>query len=125
MPCIADRPSSLADSLRRGASSAADAEAFVKGERRITYRTLLGSAERVAAALAGMGVGRGDRVAILLRNRVEFPIIFYGCAILGAIAVPMNLRQSADETLFALNQSGARILFHESDARLPELLGRR
>ncbi|MCC2603110.1 AMP-binding protein [Sphingopyxis sp. FBM22] len=119
-PCFANRPSSLAASLRRAASSAADAEAFVEGERRITYRMLLGSAERVAAALAGMGVGSGDRVAILLRNRVEFPIIFYACSILGAIAVPMNLRQSADETLFALNQSGARILFHESDARLPE-----
>jgi O-succinylbenzoic acid--CoA ligase len=117
--CFATRPCNLGASLAAAVARAPDAEALVDGDRRLTYREFAEQVDALAAGLADMGVAAGDRVAILLGNRLEYPIILYACALIGAIAVPMSVRQSADETAFALNQSGAIVLFHEADARLP------
>ncbi|MBU6392953.1 MAG: AMP-binding protein [Sphingomonadales bacterium] len=117
--CFSVRPSSLAASLAAAAARSGGAEALVDGARRLTYRQFADQVASVAAGLDDLGVKHGDRVALLLANRLEFPVLLYACAVVGAIAVPMNLRQSADETAFALNQSGAVALFHEADARLP------
>jgi len=117
--CFSARPANLAASLAGAVARAGDAEALVDGERRLTYTALGDRVNVVAAGLADLGISAGDRVAVLLGNRLEYPIILYSCALLGAIVVPMNLRQSPDETAFALNQSGATLLLHEVDARLP------
>lgn len=117
--CFAQRPDNLAAALADAVARAPDAEALVDGERRLTYRQLTARVDALAAGLADMGVQSGDRVALLLANRLECPLIFFACAAMGAIVVPMNLRQSADETAFVLNQSGAVVLFHEVEARLP------
>lgn len=118
--CFAKRPANLGASLAAAVARAADSEALVDGLRRLTYRELAEQVDSLAAGLADMGVSAGDRVALLLGNRLEYPVILYACAVMGAIAVPLSLRQSADETAFALNQSGAAVLFHEAEARLPE-----
>lgn len=117
--CFAQRPANLAASLAAAVARSAEAEALVDGNRRLTYRQFAAQVDTLAAGLADMGLRSRDRVALLLGNRLEYPIILYACALLGAIAVPMNVRQSADETAFALNQSGAVLLFHEAEARLP------
>ena len=117
--CFAQRPANLAASLTAAVARSAEAEALVDGNRRLTYRQFAAQVDTLAAGLADMGLRSRDRVALLLGNRLEYPIILYACALLGAIAVPMNVRQSADETAFALNQSGAVLLFHEAEARLP------
>ena len=118
--CDPDRPASLAASLRAAVERAPDREALVDGERRMTYGELGAAVDGAASAIADMGVKRGDRVALLLGNRLETVVLLYACAVAGAIAVPMNLRQSAHETEIALNESGARLLFHERDASLPD-----
>ena len=117
--CDAGRPANLAATLRAAVARAGDAEAVVDGERRMTWRELEARVDAVAAALTDMGIAGGDRVALLLGNRLEVPVILYACAVVGAIAVPMNLRQSADETAWVLGHSGARLLFHEAGARMP------
>jgi fatty-acyl-CoA synthase len=65
--------------------------------RTLTYAALEDRCARAAAALAALGVARGDRVAILCRNRIEFFEIMFACAKLGAILVPLNWRAPATE----------------------------
>ena len=87
--------------------------ALVAGERRLTYAELDLRTDRVAAGLADHGVRRGDRVAVLLLNSIEFLELLLGCAKLGAILVPVNVRLSAREIGFILSDSGADVfVFH-------------
>ena len=65
--------------------------------RTLTYAELDARAGRAAALLAARGVGEGDRVAILCRNRIEFFELLFGCAKLGAILVPLNWRMPPAE----------------------------
>ncbi|MHA6287654.1 class I adenylate-forming enzyme family protein [Maricaulis sp. CAU 1757] len=65
--------------------------------RRLTHRGLNEAAARAARVLESQGVGPGDRVAILCRNRAEFFELMFACAKLGAIFVPLNWRLTAGE----------------------------
>ena len=71
-------------------------EAVATGETR-TYAELDDRAGRVAAALSAQGIGDGDRVAILCRNRIAFFEVLFACARLGAILVPLNWRMPPAE----------------------------
>jgi long-chain acyl-CoA synthetase len=57
-------------------------------------------------------VGPGDRVGVMLSNRPEFAVVFYGVLYAGAVVVPMNPLQSAREVEFYLSNTGARMLFY-------------
>ncbi len=63
-----------------------------------------------AATLQGMGVKKGDRVAIHLPNCTQFPIACYGAMAIGAIVVPCNAMYVARELSFQLKDSGARTI---------------
>ncbi len=69
-----------------------DGEALVCADQRLTYRELDAEVGRVAAGLAARGVGKGDRVALLLGNRIEFVVLIFAVSRLGAIWVPLNIR---------------------------------
>ena len=88
----------------------ADLTFLVQGERRFTYGEHDLAARRVARGLAELGVGHGDRVAIVSANNPEWVITFWACAILGAIAVPLNAWQKSEEVQFALDDSGAMVV---------------
>jgi long-chain acyl-CoA synthetase len=121
MRCFADRPRSLAECLTHAAATVPQAEAVVDGPRRLTYRELEAAVQELASALAAAGLARGERIAILLGNRLEYQVIFLACALGGWIAVPLGLRLSRPEIAHALEASGAAALFHEADAALPDL----
>jgi long-chain acyl-CoA synthetase len=76
-----------------------------------TYSELADEAASFAAYLADQGVRPGDRVGVMLANRPEFAVAFYGVMYAGAIAVPMNPLLSAREVQFVLTNTGARLLF--------------
>ncbi|MFM2043015.1 MAG: hypothetical protein RLY86_1591 [Pseudomonadota bacterium] len=65
--------------------------------RSVTYRELEDRSARAARVLADLGVGEGDRVAVLCRNRIAFFELLFACAKLGAILVPLNWRMPAAE----------------------------
>ncbi len=71
--------------------------ALVCGDRRLDFSTLAGRAADVAARLRGLGVGRGDRVALLVGARLEFAELLHGITRLGAVAVPLGPRLTAVE----------------------------
>ncbi len=89
-----------------------DRTALVGDDRRLTYADLDRRANRLANALqARYGIRRGDRVAFLAFNSLEFMEVMVGAARLGAILVPLNFRLTAPELQYQLADSGSRLLF--------------
>ena len=86
--------------------------AVVDDGREWTYRRLDERSTRVAHALAGLGVGRGDRVAYLGPNHLTFLETLFGTAKLGAIFVPLNTRLTPGELSYILADSGTSVLVH-------------
>ena len=73
-------------------------------------------------ALAARGIGRGDRVAMLLGNGSVFPVVLFAALRLGAIAVPISIREQAPGLAYMLAHCGAKVLVHDADLadRLPD-----
>ena len=88
----------------------ADLDWVVQGDRRLTYGEHNAMARRTAVALSELGVERGDRVAILTANTIEWLVMFWACAGMGVAAVPLNAWWKAEELDFALRDSGAKVL---------------
>jgi long-chain acyl-CoA synthetase len=111
--CFAERPASVVDSFQRARAARPDAEALICGEVRLTYEELGERAARVAGALAARGVRPGDRVAMVLANRVEFATALLGILHLGAIAVPIGMRLQKPEVDYIVGQCGAKLVLDE------------
>jgi acyl-CoA synthetase (AMP-forming)/AMP-acid ligase II len=111
--CFAERPRDVnmlfADAVARNGGG----EALIDGADRLAWRTLEDIVARTAAGLARRGVGRGDRVALLLGNRKEFVIAWLAAARLGAIVVPLSIRAQAPELAYMLAQCEASAIVHE------------
>lgn len=89
-------------------------EAYVEADSplRLTYSELNASCNRLANALVGAGIQKGERVALLLMNSREFMEAYYALAKVGAVVVPLNWRLVADELEFILKDSGSeRIIY--------------
>ena len=93
----------LGEVVRRQARYRPERTAYVIGAAP-RHLPALRRARRTASphALRALGVGRGDRVATLAQNRVEYPAIYFAVAKLGAIHVPINFRYRAGEIRYAL-----------------------
>ena len=76
--------------------------------RSLTYAQWRERACRLANALTGLGLAKGDRVAILAYNRLEWLEIYIGLAKAGLVAVPVNFRLVADEVRYIVEHSSAR-----------------
>ena len=87
-------------------------------ERSMTYRQWNARANRLANALLGLGLAKGDRVAVLAYNRVEWAEIYAAAAKAGLVAVPINFRLTGPEAQYILEDSGAAALVVE-DALIP------
>jgi len=87
----------LGDIVRRHAVVRGGKTAYVVGTDRVTYADFHERSNRLAHALARLGVARGTRLAIMAPNRVEYPIVYFAVLKLGAIVVPVNARFTAAE----------------------------
>jgi fatty-acyl-CoA synthase len=92
-----------------------DRTAVVDSGGRTTYAELDARAARVAGALRDAGIQPGDRVAVALKNRVEFLELLFGVARAGAIFVPLNFRLAAEEVAYALGDSGSTLIVVQDD----------
>jgi len=82
------------------------------------YRNVVG----VARALESWGIGQGDRVAILSENRPEWTIADFAALALGAVTVPIYSTQTAEQTAYILNDSGARVIAVSTKNQLEKVL---
>ena len=117
-------PKRLVD-LWAAAAAHADKTFTVDGGERVTYDAFRRASFAFAKALVAAGVEKGERVAIAMRNQTEWPVVFYGAALAGAVATPLNAWWTANELLFAIRDSGPSVLILDEDrfARLRERLG--
>ncbi len=80
------------------------------GRREITWQAFYEESCRFANVLTDMGVKRGDKVAILLMNCIEWLPIYFGVLMTGALAVPMNFRYAADEIAYCAGLAEVDVL---------------
>ena len=91
------------------------ADFVVYGEERVTFDAFHRAVAALMAALQARGVGKGDRVALAMRNLPEWPVVFMAVTALGAIIVPLNAWWTGEELAFALEDSGAKLLVADAD----------
>lgn len=113
--CFVQRATDVFDVFQHAALTRPQAEALVLGDIRLTYAELAQQVEAMAGGLASRDVGRGDRVALLLGNRVEFVVACLAAFRLGAIAVPIGHRLQGPEVAYILEHCGAKALIHEAE----------
>lgn len=87
------------------------------GDETYTYGEIDGQARRIAASLAELGVGRGDRVCTFLYNSPEYLSLWFGIAKLGAVMVPINVSLKADGLAYIVNDSGADTIVLEDETQ--------
>ena len=106
--CFASRPASLRAMFDDACEQAPTHDAMVFEGRRWTYAELAQWADRLAGALAGQRVQAGDRVVLLLSNRPEFLAVLLALQRLGAVAVPVGVREQRPGLAYIAQQCGAR-----------------
>jgi len=111
--CYANRPADIYAMFLDAVRRAPDGIALVEGNERWSYARLAGRVDSCAARLASLGLAAGDRLALLLSNRADYTTLLMAAARLGLIAVPMNVRQRAAETAYALTDSGAAGIIYD------------
>src|SRR4030081_3096444 len=103
-------PLSPLEFARRARRLYPEREAVVDGDLRLTYRQFFDRCDRWSAALQGLGVQPGDRVAYIAPNTHAQLESFYAVPQIGAVLVPINYRLSADEFAYIIEHSGASVV---------------
>jgi fatty-acyl-CoA synthase len=111
------RPLTPLDFLARAARVYPEATAVVEGPRRFTYAQFAERVDRLAAALAGLGVERGDRVAVLAPNGAMALEAHFGPMRIGALVVMLNTRLAAEELCWIVSHCGAKVVLVDPELR--------
>ncbi len=89
----------------------ADALVFPSAGGRLSFAQWHDRSLRIAGALEGLGIRRGDPIALLAENRLDWPVVQMAAVALGALFVPLNTHYRADDLAYALQASGAKAIF--------------
>jgi fatty-acyl-CoA synthase len=103
------------DLLARAQRLFADRVGVIEGDDRWTYGEYAARCHRQAHALRSLGVRPGDRVAWLCGNTHELLEAYYGTLLAGAVLLPLNIRLSAPELRFCVDDAAATVLFRHPD----------
>ncbi|WP_326734178.1 long-chain-fatty-acid--CoA ligase [Streptomyces sp. NBC_01022] len=110
----------LTSLLEHSAQEYPERTALVLGDTRLTYAELLSRSQDIADALSGLGVGRGDKVALSCPNVPDFPAAYFGILRAGAVVVPLNVLLRPQEVAYHLTDSRAKaLLCFEGTPQLP------
>ncbi|MDP3096647.1 MAG: AMP-binding protein, partial [Syntrophales bacterium] len=101
---------SLGKMLAESAGKYAERVAVIHSDRRITYRELERAACALANHLRSLGLGRGDKVAVMLPNCPEFVIAYFGIQKIGGVAVTLHVQSTSYELRHLLGNSDAKCL---------------
>ncbi|MFP6584397.1 MAG: long-chain-fatty-acid--CoA ligase [Candidatus Hydrogenedentota bacterium] len=87
-----------------------DADFAIFEDKTMSYREADEQSNRIANALLAQGLKKGDRIAYLSKNSMEYPVIFFGCSKAGVVPVPLNYRLAAPEWAYIINDAEAKLL---------------
>ncbi len=105
----------LADYVRGSAASRPEAPALVVGATRLTWGQVDAAVDAAASAFAAEGLQPGDRVGLLLGNRPEFVLAYFGALRAGMVAVPLNPGFTAPEISRLMRHAGVRLVVSDRD----------
>jgi 2-furoate---CoA ligase len=106
----------LGRSFLAAAERRPNALAVVEGKRRLSYAEWYREIGEVAAGLTELGLRCGDRLAVMLQNRLEMATLHWACQFAGIVVTPLNWRIKAEELDYCLKDSGARAVVFEGVA---------
>ncbi len=112
--CWKNAPPSLA-ALAQIARMHGDKTFLVYEDERVSYDAWFRAAATLAHHLQAAGIGKGDRVALAMRNLPEWPVAFFAIVSIGAIAVPLNAWWTGAELAYGLADSGAKLLIADAE----------
>ncbi len=112
--------------LKNKVNQCGDRTFFFFKERSFSYEDLDRESDRMAAGLQALGIGRGDKVGLIMGNRPEFLFLWFGLSKLGAVEVPINTAHRGDLLTYMADTSDCRLLVVESTYmdRVGPVLGR-
>jgi long-chain acyl-CoA synthetase len=114
VPAFCERPKSIWEMAADAAARNPDGEALVCGSSRLNWREVAQRSQAIAAGFGKLGLQRGDRVAVLLGNRIEFVLTMFAAAHAGLVTVLLSTRQQKPEIAYVLTDCGAKLLIHEA-----------
>jgi long-chain acyl-CoA synthetase len=122
VPAFCERPGNVWAMIAEAAARDPDAEALVCGNRRMSWREVVRQSAQIASGFQKLGLQCGDRVAVLLGNRIEFVLTMFAAAHAGLVTVLLSTRQQKPEIAYVLTDCGAKLLVHEAALveRLPD-----
>jgi acyl-CoA synthetase (AMP-forming)/AMP-acid ligase II len=104
----------VGDLVTRCAARSPEREMICEGDRRWSYREFDTWTNRLAHGLSSLGLQRGDALALMSGNRAEFLAVYFACARLGLVCVPVNLLWRQNELSHVLKDSRARVAVVEA-----------
>ena len=104
----------LASLLERAVLRHPGADAVVDGDTRLSYAELGDGTAALARGLSRLGLGRGDRVLLVLKNRLEHVLAYWALQRLGGVPVPVNFRSTSGDLAYLLDDSQARVALFEA-----------
>ena len=110
-----ETPLTPLDFARRARKLYGDREAVVDGDLRLTYEQFLDRCDRWSSRLVELGIRKGDRVAYIAPNTHAQLESFYAVPQIGGVLVPINYRLTADDFVYLINHSGAKIVCAHRD----------
>ena len=102
---------SIVKGLKQSTDGTPEKTACICGDTRLSFQQVNDRVNKLSSALAMLGVGRTDRVAILSFNCHRFYELYYAVPQLGAVVVPINFRLQPPEIKYIVDHSGSRVVF--------------
>ncbi len=102
---------SLGHLLQQGAERFSERDLLRFGEEHLTFHEVEARTNQLATVMRDLAVAKGDGVAVMLPNGIDFPTCWLAIAKLGAVMVPINVQYRAHDLAYTLGDSGASIVF--------------
>ena len=121
-------PANLREMMRNSGDRHGNKDFLIYQDERLTYAQFCDRMNRTAHMLTAVGVAKGDRVALVMRNYPEIVLLMMAVQSIGAVVVPMNAWWTAEELAYGFEDSGAKLAFadgprHEKVSSFAERLG--
>ena len=100
--------------LKKKVATYGNREFFTFRDQSYGYEDLDRESDKAAAGLQSLGIGKGDKVAIMMNNRPEFLFLWFGLCKLGAIEVPINLAHRGDVLTYMIGHADCRLMVMEA-----------
>ena len=110
-----NQPLNLPALLRLARADFGERPFTVHEDERVTYEASFRASAALAAEFRRLGVTKGDRVALAMRNLPEWPVVFFAVTSLGAVIVPLNAWWTGPELGYGLSNSGTRLLVCDAE----------